>query len=147
MLEECALSHDSAHVQSKRSWTSLINFTVSNDSANKQRRLWLDCSEKNLHPFWKGSNSFILEQTPFQKGIVSAGKQTENHPFSHVEQNTIICKQCISRWDGSSWAVSSGSTLFAILAIIKFLTVLLASNGCIQIQRRNSPLQKHGWKD
>ena len=34
-------------------------------------------------------------------------------PLKQPKQNSWICQQCRSRWDGSSWATSSGSTLFA----------------------------------
>ena len=36
-------------------------------------------------------------------------------------KNYQKCKQCRSWWDGSSWAVSSGSTLFAIFCLFTWL--------------------------
>ena len=43
--------------------------------------------------------------------------------FNLTVQNKCFCKQCRSWWDGSLWAVSSGSSLFAILSFCNwFLT-------------------------
>ena len=42
-------------------------------------------------------------------------------PFSTADQN--LCKPFKSRWDGSR-AISSGSTLFAILILILYKTIL-----------------------
>ena len=36
-------------------------------------------------------------------------------PFSPADQTIYLCKQCTSWWNGSWWAISSGSTLNVIL--------------------------------
>ena len=45
----------------------------------------------------------------------------DQSPFQPCRQNRHLYKQSRSRWDGSCRAVSSGSTLFAILFVILFL--------------------------
>ena len=59
--------------------------------------------------------------------------------FNPADQTGYLCKQCRYRWDGSWWAVSSGSTLFASLFLIFLLKPLFAS---VDVQRWKSPFQK-----
>ena len=46
--------------------------------------------------------------------------------FSPVDQDSYFCKHCTSRWDGSWWAISSGSTQFAIFLDLKTITLWAA---------------------
>ena len=52
-------------------------------------------------------------------------------------------KQCRSRWDGSWWAISSWSTLFASLFLIyNGYCHSFGNNGCVHMHRWNSLIQK-----
>ena len=70
----------------------------------------------------------------------------QNHilfnPCSSEDRDRYFCKQCRSRWAVSSWAVSSGSTLFAILFLVTCYNCYpFGNNGWVQIQRRKSLFQ------
>ena len=60
--------------------------------------------------------------------------------FSPVDQGRHFSKQCRSRWDGLLWAVSSGSTLFAIWFWF-FTETPIWNNGSSQFQRQKESLQ------
>ena len=51
----------------------------------------------------------------FLEKVKKLSKNNLTCPANHTRW---LCKQCRSRWDGSWWAISSGSALFAMLFLI-----------------------------
>ena len=75
-----------------------------------------------------------------EKKCQNRPSEKESVPLKHfrpVDQDRYFCVQCRSRWDGSSWAVLSGSTLFGILFWI-YNCHRFGYNGCVQMQRWKS---------
>ena len=69
------------------------------------------------------------------------GKNPRLFTLSACRRRQIyFCKQCRSRWDGSLWAVSSGSTLFGNMFLV-YDCHPFGNIGCVQIQRWNSLFQ------
>ena len=62
-------------------------------------------------------------------------------PFSPANQSRYLCKQCRFRWDGSLWAVSPGSILFAIPFLILDWTPYLYQWTCLH-SRTEEPISK-----
>ena len=70
--------------------------------------------------------------------------------FSPVNQTGYLCKQCRFRWDGSSRAVSSGSTLFAILLEVfdwhpPLTTMYMSKFKVIRGHLRNLGMERLNW--
>ena len=55
---------------------------------------------------------------------------------TNTDQHSYLSKQCRSWWDGSSWAISSGSTLFAIM--------LLTTDCNLYLKQWKCPFFKNG---
>ena len=55
---------------------------------------------------WTNQMKIIFPSTYFV-GLIITG-----HPFELIKK--LHCKQCRSRWGGSTWTTSSGSTLFTL---------------------------------
>ena len=87
---------------------------------------------------WSGNfKDFFQKSELFQPELDKLNTLIPPDPYR------FLCKQFRSWWDGSSRAVSSGSSLFAILLLI-LTEIPICNNECVQIQRWKSPCRKIG---
>ena len=79
------------------------------------------------------------------QGVPQSQTAALPRPLQTLHTNTRFCKQCRSWRDGLLWAVSSGTTLFAIM-FWSLTEIPVWNNGYNQLQRWKFISDAQAWK-